>query len=164
MPLPLFANPKKVGLWKTSKWCFPFQNRYLFEYLYVFYFIKVYLFLKFEWWNKMTPPCKNMKKDLLIFKNSDVTDNPSYPWKSRSSRLEVFCRKDVLRHFAKFTGKHLYQSLFFNKVAGQACYFIKKEAPAQVFSYEFCKISENTFFTVHLRGYFWQSENPKILQ
>ena len=36
----------------------------------------------------------------------------------RSSRLEVFCKKDVLRNFAKFTGKHLRQSLSFNKVAG----------------------------------------------
>ena len=30
--------------------------------------------------------------------------------------LEVFCKKIVLRNFAKFTGKHLYHSLFFNKV------------------------------------------------
>ena len=37
----------------------------------------------------------------------------------RSSRPEVFCKNGVLRNFAKFTGKHLYQSLFFNKVAGQ---------------------------------------------
>ena len=36
----------------------------------------------------------------------------------RSSRPEVFCKKGVLRNFAKFTGKHLCQSLFFNKVAG----------------------------------------------
>ena len=36
----------------------------------------------------------------------------------RSSRPEVFCRKDVYRNFAKFTGKHLCQSLFFNKIAG----------------------------------------------
>ena len=34
-----------------------------------------------------------------------------------SSRPKVFCRKGVLRNFAKFTGKHLCQSLFFNKVA-----------------------------------------------
>ena len=27
---------------------------------------------------------------------------------------EVFCRKGVLRNFAKFTGKHPCQSLFFN--------------------------------------------------
>ena len=31
---------------------------------------------------------------------------------------EVFCKKGVLEIFAKFTGKHLCQSLFFNKVAG----------------------------------------------
>ena len=36
----------------------------------------------------------------------------------RSSCSEVFCKKGVLRNFAKFTGKHPYQSLFFNKVAG----------------------------------------------
>ena len=36
----------------------------------------------------------------------------------RSSCSEVFCRKAVFRNFAKFTGKHLCQSLFFNKVAG----------------------------------------------
>ena len=35
----------------------------------------------------------------------------------RSSRPEVFCKKDVLRNFAKFTGKHLCQSLFYIKVA-----------------------------------------------
>ena len=36
----------------------------------------------------------------------------------RGSRPEMFCRKGVLRNFAKFTEKHLCQSLFFNKVAG----------------------------------------------
>ena len=34
----------------------------------------------------------------------------------------------------------------FNKVAGAACNFIKKESLAQVFSCEFCEISKNTFF------------------
>ena len=29
---------------------------------------------------------------------------------------EVFCKKGVLRNFAKFIGKHMCQSLFFNKV------------------------------------------------
>ena len=36
----------------------------------------------------------------------------------RSSRPEVFCKKGVLRKLAKFLGKHLCQSLFFNKVTG----------------------------------------------
>ena len=30
-------------------------------------------------------------------------------------------KKGVLRNFVKFTGKHLHQSLFFNKVAGLRC-------------------------------------------
>ena len=38
--------------------------------------------------------------------------------KIRSSRPEVFCKNGVLRNFTKFTGKHLCQSLVFNKVAG----------------------------------------------
>ena len=48
----------------------------------------------------------------------------------RSSRPEVFCKKDVLRNFAKFTGKHLYQSLLFNKVAG-----LRPHACLNTFSY-----------------------------
>ena len=36
----------------------------------------------------------------------------------RSSRPEVFFKKGVLRNFAKFTGKHLRQGLFFIEVAG----------------------------------------------
>ena len=36
----------------------------------------------------------------------------------RSSRTELFYKKYVLQNFAKLTGKHLYQSLLFNKVAG----------------------------------------------
>ena len=35
----------------------------------------------------------------------------------RSSRLGVFSEKGVLRNFTKFTGKHVCQSLFFNKVS-----------------------------------------------
>ena len=64
----------------------------------------------------------------------------------RSSRLEVFCKKAVLKNFAKFTGKHVCQSLFFNKVAAQACNFIIKEILALVFSCESCKIFKNIYF------------------
>ena len=35
-----------------------------------------------------------------------------------SSRPEVFFEKSILRNFAKFTGKHPCQGLFFNKVTG----------------------------------------------
>ena len=63
----------------------------------------------------------------------------SFSLTSRSSHRRFSVKKGVLRNFAKFTGKHLGLSLFFNKVAGAACNFIKKEALAQVFSCEFCK-------------------------
>ena len=36
----------------------------------------------------------------------------------RSSLREVFCKKGVLKNFSNFTGKHLCQSVIFNKVAG----------------------------------------------
>ena len=56
-------------------------------------------------------------------------------------------RKEVLKNFAKFTGKHLCQSLFFDKVYRPETYnVIKKETLAQVFSFEFCEIFKNTFF------------------
>ena len=33
----------------------------------------------------------------------------------------------------------------------EACNFIKKQTPAQVFSRDFCEISKNTYFVEHLR-------------
>ena len=67
------------------------------------------------------------------------------PFKCRSSHWTCSVKNGVLRSFAKFTEKQLYQRIF------KACNFIKKEFLAQVFSCEFCEISTNTFFTEHLR-------------
>ena len=69
----------------------------------------------------------------------------------RGSRRRCCIKKGLLKNFSKFTEKHLCQSLFFNKDAGAADNFIKKETLAQVFSCEFCKIFKNTFFIEHLR-------------
>ena len=83
---------------------------------------------------------------------------PSSHWnrKFRSSRPEAFCKKSVLKNFAKFIGKHLFQRIFFNKAL--ACNFIKKESRAEVFSCEFCAISKNILFTEHLRWLFLKIE------
>ena len=62
---------------------------------------------------------------------------------NRISHPEVLCKNDVLRNFAKFTGKYLCQSLFFKML--QASNFINKETLAQVFPSEFYKISNSTF-------------------
>ena len=57
---------------------------------------------KHEWWNNrfsdVSAVCLNLKN-------------------FRNSRPDMFYEKGVLRDFVKFTGKHLGQSLFFNKVA-----------------------------------------------
>ena len=72
-------------------------------------------------------------------------------------------KKSVLINFAKFTGKYLRQSLFFNKAAdwalklfwnrnyGATFNFIKEETLAQVFSCEFGIIFKNTSFLGNLR-------------
>ena len=67
----------------------------------------------------------------------------------RNSCLQVFYKVDVLKNFAKFTGKRQRRT-FFNEVVGrrpQAYYFIKKETPAQV---KICKILKNLFFIEQL--------------
>ena len=62
---------------------------------------------------------------------------------SRSSHQWCSLKKGVLKNFAKFTGKHLCQSLCFNKVEGLN--FIEKETLAEVFFCKFCEIFKNTF-------------------
>ena len=58
----------------------------------------------------------------------------------------MFCKKGVLRNFTKFTGKHLYQSLIFNKVACvRPATLIKKRLWHKCFPVNFAKTSKNTF-------------------
>ena len=69
----------------------------------------------------------------------------------RSNQRKCSLKKGVLKNFAKFTGNHLCQSLFFNKVEGLRTATLLKKTLAEVFSYEFCEILKNTCFTEHLR-------------
>ena len=89
-----------------------------------------------------------------MFSDQDTTSQPLRNFQNcflSGSILEADDQKqpfaDVLqsrclKNFAKFTKKELCQSFF----RPQACFFIKKEAPAQVFSCEFCEIFNKTFF------------------
>ena len=36
----------------------------------------------------------------------------------------IFCKKGDPKNFAKFTGKYLNQSLFFNKISGMGLFFL----------------------------------------
>ena len=84
--------------------------------------------------------------------------------KVRNSRSEVFCKKGVLTNFTKFTGKQLWQRLFFKKVAGlNACNFNKKNLCHRCFPVNFVRFLRIPFIIEHLwwlllQGYlnFWQ--------
>ena len=70
---------------------------------------------------------------------------------SRNSCPEVFCKKGVLRNIAKLAGKHLYQSLFFNKVAGlSAATLLKKRLWHKCFPVNFAQFLETSFFIEYL--------------
>ena len=61
-------------------------------------------------------------------------------------------RKDVLGSFTKFTGKHLSQSLFFNKVADpRPATLLKKRLWHRCFLVNFGEILRTPFLTEHLR-------------
>ena len=71
--------------------------------------------------------------------------------KHRSSHPEVFCKKGVLRNFAKFPGKHLPQSLYFNKVASlRPATSFKKRLWHKRFPVNFAKFLRTPFLKEHL--------------
>ena len=69
------------------------------------------------------------------------------------SRPEVFCEKGVVRNFAKFTGKHLCQAFFLNKVAGlrpQLATLLKESLCHTYFPVNFAKFLRTPFLTEYL--------------
>ena len=64
----------------------------------------------------------------------------------------MLCKKGVLRNFTKFKGKHLCQSLFFNKVTGlRAATLLKKRLWHRCFPVSFGRFLRTPFFTEHLQ-------------
>ena len=71
--------------------------------------------------------------------------------RSRSTCPEVLYKIGVLRCLAKFTGKDLCQSLFFNKVAGLPTTLLKKRPWHRRFPVNFAKFLRTPFLIEHLR-------------
>ena len=68
------------------------------------------------------------------------------PQPDRSSHQRCFVRKSVLRNFAKFTGKHLCQGLFFNKhLRPQPATLLKKRLWHSCFLVNFAKFLRTSF-------------------
>ena len=68
---------------------------------------------------------------------SYLSTNPIF---YKSSHPKMFCKEGVLNNFRKFTGKHLCQSLFFNKVAClRAATLLKRSLWHKCFPLNFAK-------------------------
>ena len=72
---------------------------------------------------------------------------------TRYAEAATSVKKSVPRYFAKFIGKYLCQSLFFNKVAGlRPATLIQKSLLHRCFSVNFVKFPRTHFLTEHLQG------------
>ena len=81
----------------------------------------------------------------------------------RRSRSEVFCKKSFLKNFTKFSGKHLCQSLFFNKVADlRRETWLKIDSDTGVFLL-ICEIFKNTGFKERLQWLLRIREFPRVM-
>ena len=68
-------------------------------------------------------------------------------WTIRISRPDVFCKKGVLRNFAKLIGKHLCQGVFLKEIAKK---LLKKILWHRCFPINFAKFLRTPFITEHL--------------
>ena len=70
---------------------------------------------------------------------------------NRSSHLEVFCQRSVLKDVAKFTGKHLRQNLFFNKVTVlRSATLVRKRPWHRCFPMNFTMFLRTSFYRTPL--------------
>ena len=71
---------------------------------------------------------------------------------SQKQPPELFYKKCILRNFPKFTGKHLFQSLFFNNVAGLTpATLLKKRLWHRCFPVNFGKFLKTLFLAEYFR-------------
>ena len=100
--------------------------------------IMVFAFsISFFCWNEITKK-SSIKEDTRKMENCKANHILD-----RSSHRRCSVRKDVLRNFAKFTGKHLCQGLFMS--GPKACNFIKKRLWHRCFPVNFAKVLRTLF-------------------
>ena len=69
----------------------------------------------------------------------------------RSNCPRALCKKGVFENLAKFSGKHLFHSLFINKVAGlRSSTLLKRRLWHRCFPVNFAKFLRTPFFIQHL--------------
>ena len=100
------------------------------------------------YFTKMVNPIKALVQFLIVFQKGSDKE----PRCVKKQLLQVFYEKGVLKHFAKFPGKHLCQIPFFNKVSGlRAAFLLKKRLWRRCFPVNFAEIFKKTFFIDYLQ-------------
>ena len=76
----------------------------------------------------------------------------------------MYWEKVVLGNFAKFTGKHLYQSIFLNKVSGlRPANLLKRDSRTGAFLWILRNFSEHLFLRNTSGGCLWKTENGFLI-
>ena len=97
------------------------------------------------------------------FKNELVCCLPFRTLDLQKQPPEVFCKKGVLKNFKIFTGKHLWWSLFFNKVTLTQVFSCEYSG---IFKHLFGRTSDNSCCWIcltHLRPMFYFFNPWKLL-
>ena len=101
-----------------------------------------------------------VNKLLIEVKLIDSLTNNHLSFKDRSTHRRCSVRKSVYRNFAKFTGKHLCQSLFFNKIVDvRPAPFLTKRLRHRCFPVNFAKLLRTHFLQSTFGRLFLQKED-----
>ena len=76
-------------------------------------------YFKNHWGLKLFLKCHRRSQNVYFFYLGPIISLNIQVYSSEAVARSCSVKKGVLANFTKFTGKHLNQSLFFNKVAGQ---------------------------------------------
>ena len=91
-----------------------------------------------------------LKNQLIYFMVSELVTG-SLSGIHRSSCSQLFFKISALQNFSKFTGKHLLQSLFFNKKSLRLATSLKKRLWHSYFPVNFAKFLRTPFLKKQLR-------------
>ena len=106
----------------------------------------VFEFFRFCFMSKYFLMLLNFTRYIFSVNTMFFIDEKHTQWMFRSNHQRCSVRKCVLGNFTTFTGKHLCQGLFFNKVAGlRPAILLKKRLWHRCFSMNFAKVLRTPF-------------------
>ena len=103
--------------------------------------------MKTNWKNAWVDEFAGVVKKRISISRVTIPEYHICPCRRSQRRCSV--RDGVLKNFAKLAGKHLYQSLFFNKVAGLSpATLLKKRLWYRCFPVKFAKFLKTPFLQI----------------